>query len=396
MPTLTSLAALDGGTLVPRIATSPGEYSVKQKTYLGKVFDKGNTLVLFAAYDPARNGYLSLTEKIDAKDGVPIKLGLYSDDNFTSLAWEGSLEWISQSSDNLPDSAQMFYDYSSKYLIIKRGGEVIKLVDINTASGNALPSGTAGAVSSDNNAFNNNSVPASASVVIENLSNKSTENNLGNAPIGAPVISNPPYPAHNVINTYANNLVAGTLAGSAPTLAKNSFDYKFYNLGGGRYGVQEKGASKIDEITGASSLKFVDQSMALANDIAATFNQVKGIDDVSGVVFRIYNAAFSRLPDTNGLQNWINGNASGGMTYASSAQSFSESQEFKNRYGSNVTDTQFITTLYNNVLGRAPDAAGLSHYQSLLAGGRSRGALLLDFSESPENRVLFTQVTGLA
>jgi hypothetical protein len=210
------------------------------------------------------------------------------------------------------------------------------------------------------------------------------------------VLSNTSYPTYNVNNTFANNLVTGAITGSAPTLAKNSFDYKFYNLGGGRYGVQEKGSSKIDEITGASSLKFADQTLTPANDVAATFNQVKGKDDVSGVVFRLYNAAFSRLPDATGLQNWINGNASGNVTYASSAQNFSESQEFKNRYGSNVTDTQFITTLYNNVLGRAPDAGGLSHYQSLLAGGRSRGALLLDFSESPENRVLFTQVTGLA
>ena len=210
------------------------------------------------------------------------------------------------------------------------------------------------------------------------------------------VLSNISYPTYNVNNTWANNLVTGAITGGAPTLAKNSFDYKFYNLGAGRYGVQEKGASKIDEITGVSSLKFADQTLTLANDVAATFNQVKGKDDVSGVVFRLYNAAFSRLPDAKGLENWINGNAAGTVTYASSAQSFSESQEFKNRYGSNVTDTQFITTLYNNVLGRAPDAGGLSHYQSLLAGGRSRGALLLDFSESPENRVLFTQVTGLA
>jgi hypothetical protein len=223
----------------------------------------------------------------------------------------------------------------------------------------------------------------------------SSENASNTAP-SATILGNPSLPTYNATNTYAQNLISGSLTGSAPVLPKNSFDYKFYNLGGGRYGVQEKGSSKIDEITGASSLKFADQTLTPANDVAATFNQVKGIDDVSGVVFRLYNAAFSRLPDANGLQNWINGNAAGTVTYASSAQSFSESQEFKNRYGSNVTDTQFITTLYNNVLGRAPDAAGLSHYQSLLAGGRSRGALLLDFSESPENRVLFTQVTGLA
>jgi hypothetical protein len=247
---------------------------------------------------------------------------------------------------------------------------------INTNSGNTT------------NTTTNTSNVTVGPTIINNITNTTTNTTS--------VLSNTSYPSYNVNNTWANNLVTGAITGSAPTLAKNSFDYKFYNLGGGRYGVQEKGSSKIDEITGASSLKFADQTLTPANDVAATFNQVKGKDDVSGVVFRLYNAAFSRLPDAKGLENWINGNAAGTVTYASSAQSFSESQEFKNRYGSNVTDTQFITTLYNNVLGRAPDAGGLSHYQSLLAGGRSRGALLLDFSESPENRVLFTQVTGLA
>ena len=183
--------------------------------------------------------------------------------------------------------------------------------------------------------------------------------------------------------------------GSADVLRSNAVAAIEY-LGEGRYGVQKKGESTIDEITGVSSLQFQDQALSLANDVAATFNQVKGIDDVSGVVFRLYNAAFARLPDASGLENWINGNSSGGMTYATSAQEFSSSQEFKNRYGATTTDTQYITTLYNNVLERSPDKAGLANYQNLLANGKARGALLLDFSESPENRVLFTQVTGLS
>ena len=199
----------------------------------------------------------------------------------------------------------------------------------------------------------------------------------------------------SIANDYARNLMGDVLTGS-PQFNHNSFDVKFYDLGQGRYGVQLKGESSIDEITGVSSLQFQDQALSVANDIAATFNQVKGIDDVSGVVFRLYNAAFARLPDAEGLENWINGNSSGGMTYATSAQEFSSSQEFQNRYGVNTTNTQYITTLYNNVLERSPDAAGLANYQSLLANGKARGALLLDFSESPENRVLFTQVTGLS
>ena len=36
------------------------------------------------------------------------------------------------------------------------------------------------------------------------------------------------------------------------------------------------------------------------------------------------------------------------------------------------------------MLGRSPDASGLANYQRLLANGKDRGALLLDFSESPE------------
>jgi len=212
----------------------------------------------------------------------------------------------------------------------------------------------------------------------------------------APTLSNASFPTFNISNTYAINLLRDYLGSPITTLSGNSFQYRFFNLGTGRYGIQLRGATEIDEITGVTTLQFNDQTLSLADDVAATFNQVKGKDDVSGVVYRLYNAAFSRLPDATGLQNWINGNAKGTVTYASSAQSFSESQEFKNRYGSNVSDTQFITTLYNNVLGRTPDAGGLSYYQSILAGGKSRGALLLDFSESPENRVLFTQVTGLA
>ena len=167
-------------------------------------------------------------------------------------------------------------------------------------------------------------------------------------------------------------------------------------MGEGRYAVKSKTGEDIDEITGVTNLQFSDQSLSLSDDVKETFDQVTGIDDVSGVVFRLYNAAFARLPDSAGLENWINANEAGTRTYASSAKEFSESQEFANRYGANVSDTEFITTMYNNVLERDPDDSGLAHYQGLLADGKTRGGLLLDFSESPENRELFKDVTGLS
>ena len=202
-------------------------------------------------------------------------------------------------------------------------------------------------------------------------------------------------PSQAIVNVYARELVNDVLTGS-PQINQNSFDVKFYNLGEGRYGVQQKGKTAVQEITEATFIRFSDKEVFITDDVKAVFDQVKGVDDVSGVVFRLYNAAFARLPDAQGLENWIDGNSTGGMTYAASAEEFASSQEFQNRYGSNSSDTKFIGTLYNNVLGRSPDSAGFAHYQDLLAGGKERGALLLDFSESPENRVLFTQVTGLS
>ena len=114
---------------------------------------------------------------------------------------------------------------------------------------------------------------------------------------------------------------------ASPSFNHNSFDAKFFSLGEGRYGVQKKGESAIDDITGVSRLQFQDQALSLANDIAATFNQVKGMDDVSGVVFRLYNAAFARFQMPKGLRTGLT--ATAWWTYATSAQEFSSSQEFK-------------------------------------------------------------------
>ncbi|MFL0748792.1 MAG: DUF4214 domain-containing protein, partial [Prochlorococcus sp.] len=129
----------------------------------------------------------------------------------------------------------------------------------------------------------------------------------------------------------------------------------------------------------------------------AILDQVTGMDDVSGVIFRLYNAAFARVPDPDGLSNWINANESGSFSYEQTANEFISSQESINLYGSNQVDTNYITNIYNNVLDRDPDSAGLNHYEGLLGSGEmSRAKMMFDFSESPENRALFTDLTGIS
>ena len=154
------------------------------------------------------------------------------------------------------------------------------------------------------------------------------------------------------------------------------------------------------DITALQSIWGVENDPILnadGSDLKAIIDQVTGMDDVSGVIFRLYNAAFARLPDPDGLSNWINANETGSFSYEQTASEFIDSQESINLYGSNQVDTNYITTVYNNVLDRDPDSAGLSHYEGLLGSGEmSRAKMMFDFSESPENRALFTDLTGIS
>ena len=170
--------------------------------------------------------------------------------------------------------------------------------------------------------------------------------------------------------------------------------YKFYDLGDDKYGVGT--SAGIDELTGNSILKFEDTSMHLINDIKATFDQVTGLDNATGKMFRLYNASFKRLPDPDGLRYWIGNFSSGKDDERAVASSFLVSAEFKERYGENVSDESYVNTLYTNVLGRDYDQSGYDYWLSNLKNGvETRYELLLGFSESLENKGLFSEMTGL-
>ncbi len=177
------------------------------------------------------------------------------------------------------------------------------------------------------------------------------------------------------------------------TYSGNSSDYKFYNLGTNNYGIGI--TNGIDELTGASLLKFDDKNMHLVNDIKATFDQVTGLNTDSGEMFRLYNAAFARFPDADGLKYWIDQFSSGRNTRRVVAQSFLGSAEFTERYGSNVSDETYVNNLYKNVLGRDADNDGLNYWVGNLTNGlETRYEALLGFAESAENKLLFSEMTG--
>ena len=67
------------------------------------------------------------------------------------------------------------------------------------------------------------------------------------------------------------------------------------------------------------------------------------------------------------------------------AAHFIASPEFQTRYG-NVDNNAFVALLYQNVLDRDPEDAGLQYHLADLAAGLSRADVLTHFSESPENQ----------
>ncbi len=171
-------------------------------------------------------------------------------------------------------------------------------------------------------------------------------------------------------------------------------DYKFYNLQDGNYQILTENG--VDDITGLPTLQFLDQTISAIADIQGTFDQVTGKDNVTGQMFRLYNAAFKRFPDAAGLAYWISKNSSGENSNRVIAESFLISDEFKSLYGESVTNQQYIETLYNNILGRLPDQSGLDYWLGQLNNGiETRYELLLGFAESAENKTLFSEMTGL-
>ncbi len=105
---------------------------------------------------------------------------------------------------------------------------------------------------------------------------------------------------------------------------------------------------------------------------------------VQGAITRLYSAAFDRAPDADGHAYWTRRYLSG-RSLSAIALEFVASPEFRRTYG-NLNDHDFVRQVYRNVLGREPDAAGLAHWTGVLASGRTRGFVLIGFSQSGEMR----------
>jgi hypothetical protein len=111
------------------------------------------------------------------------------------------------------------------------------------------------------------------------------------------------------------------------------------------------------------------------------------ISGIAGQAYRIYKAAFNRTPDQSGLGYWI-GQMDAGVGMVEVAARFIDSPEFRELYGQNPSNAEFLTKVYSNVLDRNPDSVGLAWWvnEMTVNPAKTWQKVLADFSESTENQ----------
>ncbi|GHA17354.1 hypothetical protein GCM10007989_10680 [Devosia pacifica] len=173
----------------------------------------------------------------------------------------------------------------------------------------------------------------------------------------------------------------------------NNFVYfaqvgEYYDGEGGRdtvYFQQQSGSYSIDVqntntvVVNGVSLFDVER-LDFANGTLAL-----DINGSAGYMYRLYQAAFGRDPDIDGLSFYVEA-TDNGQSLIRSAAIFIDSPEFRELYGTNLPDDAFINELYFNVLDRGADQSGLNYWNQQMDNGMSRAEVLARFADSPENR----------
>jgi len=167
------------------------------------------------------------------------------------------------------------------------------------------------------------------------------------------------------------------------------------------YTVTDKtGIEGTDTLTEIEKITFADMTISLeGTPTPITPTLPAGVTYTpsgnAGQAFRIYKAAFDRMPDKSGLDYWFSV-LNTGKSLTEVAGGFMQSAEFIAMYGANPTAENFVTKVYNNVLHRAPEIGGYNYWVGIIhAGSLSQAGTLAAISESAENQAAVLALVGV-
>jgi len=228
-----------------------------------------------------------------------------------------------------------------------------------------------------------------------------------------------------IYGNQANNIVDGYYGVDTFIESGNRANFSLIQIDNKIVVTDKTGSHGSDQITNIEYLKFDDLSLNLQSNLSSNLTQAKyfsiayspsniKIDDHSSIkisnsynsisilkftdftldttmltkaaalshaqiasLVQLYVASFNRAPDSVGLYYW-GSRLSDGMSLQDIAQSFFVQPETIAAYPSTMFTRDFVTTVYNNVLSRAPDTGGLDYWVGELGNGHiSKNSFLL-------------------
>lgn len=112
--------------------------------------------------------------------------------------------------------------------------------------------------------------------------------------------------------------------------------------------------------------------------LTAPMDQNEG---VTKFIVRCYRLCLGREADKDGLNSWCTQILSGKNTAKEAAHGFVFSDEFKKK---NLSDTEYVKTMYRVFMDREADPAGLNAWVKVLKSGKSREHVFNGFADSGE------------
>ena len=145
-----------------------------------------------------------------------------------------------------------------------------------------------------------------------------------------------------------------------------------------------KDQQRIDPLGRAtrSDIQYMINRMMEVNNLPAhTIPAAPDPAKVRSFVERLYLVVLGRNGEENGIKGWSNDLLGRKKSGADVAKGFAMSTELKNK---NLSDGDFLKTLYKGFFDREPDAQGYNEWMDKLYEGVSREAVIAGFVNSPE------------
>ena len=163
-----------------------------------------------------------------------------------------------------------------------------------------------------------------------------------------------------------NDVIDGGTGTNTAVYSGSSKNFKVeLAAGDSTFTIQEKrGAGGSDTLSNIQRLEFSDQTLDASWFLKTASLPERQLLELTD----LYIASFNRAPDAIGLNYW-GSRLSDGMSLADIAKSFFSQPEGAATYLLEQSSRALVEKIYGNVLGRAPDMAGLDYWSGELENG---------------------------